>query len=109
MTEFNDSSTPVNPVVSISRLENLAAELVKNEPSKVNFGGGDRSAVEQKYNALLNRMKGESSEAYVLTWTGNKIPYGAEIQEKKVALTQNGIVTAEDGSTIGTYDRITEY
>ena len=48
-------------------------------------------------------------EAYILTWTGNKIPRGVEIKGKKVVWTQNGVVTAEDSSVIGTYDRITEW
>ena len=82
---------------------------MKSEPSKVNLGGGGRSAIEKRYNALLDQMKRESANAYLLTWTGNKIPRGAEIQGKKVAWTQNGIVTAEDGSMIGTYDMITEW
>lgn len=110
MTESQIQRDPsMYPNVSIARLDDLAG-LAKSEESKVRLGGGrDKTGIEQKYNALLNQAKQNSENAFILAWEGNKIPRGAEIAGKKIAWTQNGVVTADDGSIIGTYDRVTEW
>jgi hypothetical protein len=50
-----------------------------------------------------------AKSVFLLEWEGNKIPRDADINGKKVNWTQHGIVTAEDGSDIGTYERTVEF
>ena len=99
MTEAKDSF--MFPKVTVSSLGEAVGKLMKGK-TNVNLGGGGQSTVEQKYNAILEHIKDHSEDATLLTWQGNKIPRGAEINGKKIAYTQNGVVTADDGTIIGT-------
>lgn len=60
-------------------------------------------------NACLRDYAAKSTTIFFLAWRGSKIPRGAVIRGKVVAWTQNGIVSAEGGETIGTYARLVEF
>lgn len=76
--------------------------------------GDAKNTFEVKFQeAVLNELIGDlmklSKDAYFLSWTGNKIPRGADVGGFKIGWTQNGQVLSEDGEMIGVYDRTQEW
>ena len=60
-------------------------------------------------NACLQAYAAQSRTIFFLAWKGSKIPRGAVIRGHTIAWTQNGLVSAENGVTIGTYSRLVEF
>lgn len=65
--------------------------------------------IEENVNRLLKQLKGRATNFYLLSWQGNKAPYGVELNGKRIGWTQHGIVSSEEGKTIGFYDRLIEF
>lgn len=71
-------------------------------------------------NARVNKlMRGscKGCQTFLITWEGNKVPYGAVVAGREIGWTQNGQVIAKKpgdtlghfGDDIGTYDRLVEF
>lgn len=99
-----------SPDVSISKITQKDVEkLVGKKP--VDLGGNqDLGALLTEINldAIMARSK-DDTDTYFLSWQGNKIPRGAEINGQKIGWTQNGQVLSADGKMMGTYDRLVEF
>ncbi len=61
------------------------------------------------FNSFLHQLRVSLTQVHLLTWEGNKIPRGAEINSQQIAWTQNGIVTSIEGEMIGQYERLQEF
>lgn len=86
---------------------NRLAELAKIlAPRGVKLGS---EVLELKFNRLLAITRNRSDRLFLLSWIGNKVPRGAQILDQQVTWTQHGMVQAEPGGNIGTYDRLVEF
>ena len=57
----------------------------------------------------LAREIADAEEAYLLTWTGRRrVPVGATVGNHVVKWTRLGRVIGDDGTQIGTYQRVTD-
>ena len=61
------------------------------------------------FNSILQQLRERLTQVHLLTWEGNKVPRGVEINGHQIAWTQNGIVTSTEGEMIGQYDRLVEF
>lgn len=68
-----------------------------------------QAAMQQLVEAHLQARAARSKHVFLLEWEGNKIPRGAVIKGHSIGWTQNGIVTSEQGQTIGVYERLIEF
>jgi hypothetical protein len=76
---------------------------------KVNFGDADGARTAQ-FAALMGGCVTDPDACYGvwLSWEGSKIPR-FEVGGKMVGWTQNGMITAADGTRMGYYERQTEF
>jgi hypothetical protein len=58
---------------------------------------------------MIGKLSDEANNHFLLTWEGSKVPRGAAIGGTDVGWTQHGIITGIDGSSLGYYDRISEF
>ncbi|HKX24472.1 MAG TPA: hypothetical protein VJM46_04490 [Candidatus Saccharimonadales bacterium] len=95
-----------NPPVTVTEIP--LTEATHSGGSGPNVNLGDRAA-----SARLNQLLGASraqpgTRAFLLSWSGGKIPRGAQVGSHTVAWTQNGVVNNTNSRQIGTYDRLVE-
>ncbi len=93
--------------VTVTELtEEKVKELVEeHHPRGVNLGD---AGVEAFVNASSQQIRGLGGRRFLLTWVGGKIPRAADVIGHRVGWTQNGVVLADTGKEIGTYDRLVE-
>lgn len=58
---------------------------------------------------LINASIQNHDKQYLLSWNGNKVPRGARVDGHIIAWTQHGIITNSNGTTIGHYQRLSEF
>lgn len=105
--EYPDYDIGYYPSVTITQLE-----LLYGSPSpKVMLGATNdkERQIEDGLNNLLQRVSELSTKIFLLEWEGNKIPRGTRINGKPIGWTQHGMVTSDQGQTIGTYERLSEF
>lgn len=71
----------------------------------VDLGDAKHEAV---VNSLIAQLRQQGGTRYLLTWTGGRIPRGAQIEGHTIAWTRHGIVRNVQGEMIGTYDRLND-
>ncbi|MEX2033518.1 MAG: hypothetical protein WD889_03115 [Candidatus Colwellbacteria bacterium] len=86
-------------------------ELTEEEASKLT-SGPDVDLGSARVSGMLNSILGETRKSrgtkiFLLTWTGDKVPSGIELDGRVITWTQNGVVQSH-GAWIGTYDRLVE-
>lgn len=96
------------PEVNVSEITGQKEhELVTQYlPRGVNLGNRD---LEQVTNMLISALRSRGGRIFLLCWTGNKVPRGADVLGHKIAWTQNGMVVDDQRAQIGTYDRLLEF
>ena len=94
-----------NPQVKVTDISNLLGEELPLGKG-VNLGNPQ---LDGRVNAILGRMKKNSSHAYILRWEGNKVPRGAVVGSETLSWTQNGCAHNETGEIVGTYERVVEF
>jgi len=96
------------PIVQVHDLskEKLQDLLKRFSPRGVNLGDKE---FEKQVDAQIARLRGQGGLRFLLTWTGSKVPRGANVFGHIVMWTQNGQVTTQTGIDIGTYDRLVEF
>jgi hypothetical protein len=57
---------------------------------------------------MLDQLKLQASQVYLIRWTGNKVPRGAKLGEHTIGYTQHGLVMSPDTVRIGRCNRIVE-
>jgi|GEM_PF-2216037 len=85
--------------------------LTTRSPSHIDLGAKQNLSglfPEIQFKVLRAVIREGQTKVFLLKWTGTKIPRGAKILGKEISWTHNGIVTAEGGDTIGTYDQVME-
>ena len=103
------SGSGVLPVFNgtVKEIKSRAAEAARSSRRRpIDLGDEERSS---QVNGLLSRMQQNSGRVFVVSWEGSKIPRGAEILGHRIGWTQHGVVTAEDGTRMGTYERTKEF
>ena len=101
-----------NSPIQVERLETgIAQGMADTVKPQFDIGSlkPEHKETENTVNALLRAQAMRSQYAFKLTWTGGKIPRGANILGHIIAWTQNGMVTSEKGQKIGTYERTKEF
>jgi len=100
-----------NPEISVTKINKEETKnLVGKKP--VNLGGRQSltaALTEIQLGEILARLKDGDTDAFFLSWEGNKIPRGAKINGREIGWTQNGQVVSAGGEMIGTYDRLVEF
>lgn len=97
------------PTVKVTELEKRPDNSFGPTANLASNPTEEQLAVICSANALLQQFAERAKAFFLLEWEGNKIPRGADINGKKVAWTQNGLVTSDDGVDIGTYERLVEF
>ncbi len=46
--------------------------------------------------------------AFLIEWSGSRVPRGAIIKEQEIAWTQHGVVRSTEGKVIGYYERVVD-
>lgn len=103
---------PDYPAVKIYEVEPELGKLAFT--GNVNLGSretGDLNEAwrEVQIGGLLKKFVEHSKMVFLLIWEGNKIPRGAVICGHTIAWMQHGMVTSEQGETIGFYQRLMEF
>jgi hypothetical protein len=100
------------PPVRVTEITAERNQLISSYRKKpVDLGGAHSftaALAELNVTALLTATRSHQVRVFLLEWEGGKVPRGVDLLGKKIGWTQNGLVTAEDGSEIGTYDRLVE-
>ncbi len=105
----------ITPEIATPTVRGLTAAEVQElranyNPRGVNLGGHHNAAAaaaEIAVNAIQGAQK-EGCIAFLIEWTGNKIPRGASINGVQIGWTQHGIVTGTKGEDLGLYERLVE-
>ncbi len=81
--------------------------LMKNIAESADLGD---EVVNRRFGALLRASAVNAEESYgvLISWNGGKIPR-FEVGGKMIGWTQNGMITAADGTRLGYYERVTEF
>ena len=59
---------------------------------------------------MLEKLRGTKASKLLLAWEGSKVPRGLEMPNGgKIAWTQHGIVSGQNGEKLGLYQRIEEW
>lgn len=86
-------------------------ELTEGEAAKLT-SGPDVDLGSPRISGTLNSVIGETRKSkgqriFLLTWTGDKVPTGIDLDGRVITWTQNGVVQSH-GEWIGTYNRLVE-
>lgn len=74
----------------------------------IGIEGVDQKRIEDRINALIKARKASHQKAFLVSWTGLKVPFGAIIDGHQVAWTQFGVVTDTMNVFFATYERLLE-
>jgi hypothetical protein len=86
----------------------LAGQLLGARRPTVTLGATtfDQSMTEALYNALIEQDRESSRAAFLLEWSGERVPFGANVGGQHIGWTQHNMVRNEAGENIGTYVRL---
>jgi hypothetical protein len=100
---------PPNPEVTVQELTVADGVLRASDPSVKIDDTQWAGEVTAQITGLIGRMQTAAKAAYLLTWHGRKVPRGAVVGDHMITYTQSGVVTADFGDEIGTYQRLVEF
>ena len=102
-----------HPIVHVEEITTDRDQIIgADKPTTPDLGGRhslEAALAEANIAPIIRQVRQRQRRVFELTWQGNKVPRGAEVLGKKIAWTQHGVVTAEGGEMIGTYERIEEF
>lgn len=65
--------------------------------------------LDARVQALLTRMARRCPRQFQVTWTGSKVPRGAQVLGHTIAWTQHGRVITDQNQEVGVYERVVEW
>jgi len=98
-----------NPPVKVTKLEKKPDGSLGPTANLGQAETADQLATQLNADLALQAVASCAKSFFLLEWEGGKVPRDAEINGKKVAWTQHGLVTDTEGKTIGTYERLAEF
>lgn len=84
------------------RVTQIMGTLIPN--MSVFLGNGELS---ERVSGLLQRLA-QDKDAFLVEWSGSRVPRGAIIKGQEVAWTQHGTVRSTENKVIGYYERIVD-
>lgn len=61
----------------------------------------------ERVSSLLQRLS-RGKDAFLIEWSGSRVPRGAIIKGQEIGWTQHGVVRSTEGKVIGYYERIVD-